>query len=79
MKVNKYERHRLAGLAEPIIRRWYIDHNSHLRNGDAFKAFHRGTITRPTSEQRTILVTPVAALGFVAMVLLFLWFLVSIV
>jgi len=78
MKVNKYEPRRLAGLAGPIIHGWDIDHNSHLKNADAFKDFHRGAITRPTGEQRTVLLTPIAALGFVAMVLLFLWFLVSI-
>jgi hypothetical protein len=78
MKVNKYKQHRLAGLAGPIIHRWHIDHKSHLKNGDAFKDFHRGAITRPTGEQRTVLLTPVATLGFVAMLLLFLWFLVSI-
>jgi len=79
MKVNKHERHRTAGLAEPIIHRWYIDPSSHLKNGDAFKDFHRGAITRPTGGQRTVLLTPVTVLGFVAMVLLFLWFLVSII
>ena len=79
MKVNRYERHRLAGLAGPIIHRWHIDHKSDLKNGDAFKDFHRGAITRPTGEQRTVLLTPVVTLGFVAMLLLFLWFLVSIV
>lgn len=79
MKVNKYERHPLAGLAGPIIHRWHIDHKSHLKNGDAFKDFHRGAITRPTGEQKMVLLTPVATLGFVAMLLLFLWFLVNIV
>jgi hypothetical protein len=79
MKVNKYERYRLAGLAGPIIHRCHIDHKSHLKNGDAFKDFHRGAITRPTGQQRTVLLTPVATLGFVAMLLFFLWFLVSIV
>jgi hypothetical protein len=79
MKVDKYERQRLAGIAGPIIHRWHMGHNSHLKNGDAFKDFHRGAITRPTGEQRTVLPTPVATLGLVAILLLFLWFLVSIV
>ncbi|HYZ73244.1 MAG TPA: hypothetical protein VE641_09210 [Chthoniobacterales bacterium] len=79
MKVNKHERDRLAGLAGPIINRWHIDQKSHLKNVDAFKEFHRGAITRRTGEQRSVLLTPVAALGFIAMLLLFLWFLVSIV
>ena len=79
MKANKYEGQRLAGLSGPIIRRWPIDHKSHLKDGDAFKDFHRGAITRPTGEQRMVLLTPVVTLGFVAMLLLFLWFLVSIV
>ena len=79
MKVKKYERHRLAGLGGPIIQRWHIDRNPHLKNGDAFKDFHRGAITSSTGEQRTVLLTPVTTLGFVAMLLLFLWFLVSIV
>ena len=79
MKVSKYERQRLAGLSGPIIHGWHTDHKSHLQNGDAFKDVHRGAITRPTGEQRTVLLTPVATLGFVAMLLLFLWFLVSIV
>jgi hypothetical protein len=79
MKANKYEGQRLAGLSGPIIHRWPIDHKSHLKDGDAFKDFHRGAITRPTDEQRTVLLTPVVTLGFVAMLLLFLWFLVSIV
>jgi hypothetical protein len=79
MKVNKSEQHRLAGPAGPIIHRWHVDHKSHLKNGDAFKDFHRGAITRPTGEQRTVPLTPVATLGFVAMLLLFLWFLVTIV
>ncbi|MBV9877906.1 MAG: hypothetical protein JO025_24475 [Verrucomicrobia bacterium] len=78
MNTNKSEQ-RLAGLSGPIIHRWPIDDKSHLKNGDAFKDFHRGAITRPTGEQRTVLPTPVLALAFVAMFLLFLWFLVSIV
>jgi hypothetical protein len=79
MKVNKYEQQRLARLSGPIIHRWHIGYKSHFKDCDASKDFHRGAITRPTGERRTVLLTPVATLGFVAMLLLFLWFLVSIV
>jgi hypothetical protein len=79
MKINKYEPDRLPGIAGPITHRWYISNDSHSQNGDAFKDFHRGAITRPTGEQRTIFLTPAAVLGFVAMMLLFLWLLVNII
>lgn len=41
--------------------------------------FHRGAITRPTGEQKTVFLTRAAVLGFVAMMLLFLWLLVNVI
>jgi hypothetical protein len=79
MKINKYESNRFGGITEPITRSLYVDHDSRSRNGDAFKEFHRGSITRPTGEQRTVFLTPVAILGFVAMMLFFLWILVNVI
>jgi len=79
MKVNKYEPNRLAGIAEPLIHRWPIGHASHSQHDHAFKDFHRGAVTRPTGQPRTIVLTPVAVLCFVAMLLLFVWLLVNIV
>jgi len=76
MKVNKYEPSRFAGIAEPINQRSPIRH-SHSQDRDAFKDFHRGAVTRPTGHARSILPTPVAILGFVALLLLFLWLLVN--
>ena len=79
MKINKYGPNRPAGVAGLITHLWPIGHDSHSRNGDAFKEFHRGAITRPTGEQKTAFLTPVAILGFVAMMLLFLWVLVNVI
>jgi hypothetical protein len=79
MKVYKYEPNRLTGLAEPTIHRWRTGHDSRSEHGDAFKDFHRGAITKPTGEQRTVNLTPVAVLGFVALIFLFLWLLLNLI
>ena len=79
MKVNKYELNRLAGVAERTNHRWPIGHDSHSRHDDAFKDFHRGAITSPTGHRKTVVLTPVAILGFVAMLLIFVWVLVNLV
>ena len=79
MKVNKYEPNHLAGIAGPLNHHWPIGRHSHSQRDGAFKDFHRGAITRPTGQRRTIVLNPVAVLGFVAMLLLFVWLLVNIV
>jgi hypothetical protein len=79
MKINKYEPNRLGGIAEAITHRLYMGRSSHSQNGSPFKEFHRGAITRPTNEQRTVFLTPVPVLIFVAMLLLFLWVLVNVI
>jgi hypothetical protein len=78
MKIYKNDPNRLTGVAEPIIRP-LRRHGSHSQHDHAFKDFHRGAITRPTGEQRIAPLTPVAVLGFVALLLLFLWLLLNLV
>jgi hypothetical protein len=76
MKIYKYDPDRLTGVAEPIIhplRR----HDSNSHHDNAFKDFHRGAITRPTGEQRIVHLTPVAIMGFVGLILFFLWLLLN--